>query len=326
MPPKLQMIFDFLLVCEKAYEQAHEQRPKGGAKKTYSHSSFILFFISMFLRRIYQFKTMARILKTNYAYYGFKKAPCRKTIRLRYKKLPKVIMYILPYIAKYSYRHLCRKVFNIKWIFSDKSIFRAKGGLWHKKHMKQGIIPHSSIDTDASWAKSPYHGWRFGYGLLIFTNESRIPVAAMADTASFSEAKQLQEMLKCLKEYVGIIVGDAAYKVFKIINQLYKDLGILLLTKVKTIKAKYMQWYWQLIKLPQALHLYSRRKPSVEPAFSLIKELFDLKKETQLPFKGKDYVIPFLLLTAICIQLMALYNFKHNNSTGDTREFVNLLW
>lgn len=40
-----------------------------------------------------------------------------------------------------------------------------------------------------------------------------------------------------------------------------------------------MKWYSDLIHTPQALLLYLKRKPSVEPTFALIKELFDLEGE-----------------------------------------------
>jgi hypothetical protein len=50
--------------------------------------------------------------------------------------------------------------------------------------MKEGIIPHTSIDTEASWAKSDYHGWRFGYGLHLIVNQFRFPIAAIVATAS----------------------------------------------------------------------------------------------------------------------------------------------
>ena len=31
----------------------------------------------------------------------------------------------------------------------DSTVLRAKGGVWHKKHREKGIVPHSSIDTEA---------------------------------------------------------------------------------------------------------------------------------------------------------------------------------
>ena len=274
----------------------------------------------MFLRGIFRFKAMRRICLSEYERYGFIQAPSRKTIRERFKKLPAIIEFILPKIALYCYKKVCHKTFTIKCLFSDKSIFRAKGGLWHKKHIKQGIVPHSSIDTDASWAKSAYHNWRFGYALLIITNQNRFPVALKVETATLNEARAVESLIKPLFNYVGIIVGDAAYKVYKIINTLKNKYNILLQVKSE-IKDKSMEWYKSLIQTVQALILYDKRKSSVEPTFALIKELFSLSGENQLPFKGKKYVIPFLLICTFAVQIMAVNNFYNKCNLGNTFEF-----
>lgn len=323
MSPKLKKIYDFLYSYEQVYVFENEKRPKGGRKRTYTHSSFILFFISMFLKGIFAYKKMAREAKKDFTKYGFPKAPSRKTIRERFKQLPPVLMYIMPEIAKYCYQKICHKTFNIKCLFSDKSIFRAKGGLWHKKHIKAGIVPHPSIDTEATWAFSPYHKWRFGYALLIMVNQHRFPVVAIADTAILNEPKSVITMIERIYRNVGIIVGDAAYKVYEVIRKLYSEYNILLQVRDQ-IKDKTMQWYRKLIHTPQALWTYCKRKPSVEPTFALIKELFQLHGENQLPFKGKKYVVPFLLITAITIQLMAVYNFFNQRGLGYTHEFCDL--
>jgi hypothetical protein len=157
MSPNLEKLYDFLLVLETYYCYSYEKRPKGGRPSAYKHSSFIFFFASMFTKKIFRFKTMERYLKKDYAKYGFKTPPSRKTIRRRLIALPQVIVWLLPQIALYCYKNICRKVFRITWLFADKTIFRAKGGLWHKSQKEAGVPPHPSVDTDASWAKSPYH-------------------------------------------------------------------------------------------------------------------------------------------------------------------------
>lgn len=323
---KLAWLYDFLSSFEEEYVKEHEKRPKGGAFNTYSHSSFLLFFISVFIQRKFAFKAMARYAKIYYSNYFFPKAPCRKTIRLRLKKMPKFIMFLMPLIAQYAVQHFCHKLFNIKWLFSDKSIFRAKGGVWHKKHRKLGIVPHPSIDTEASWATSPYHKWRYGYGILIFTNEYRFPVACFADTASFNEPLKALSMLKPFKGWLGILIGDAAYTVWEIVKKMWTDFDVLLLTKWKKLIAKtdFEKNYKALVKSAQAYHLYGRRKPSVEPCFSLIKELFNLKGESQLPYKGLNYVSAFLCVTAVTIQLMMIFNFQHQHKFGAFEHFLAL--
>ena len=323
MSPKLQKIYDFLYAYEQIYKYEYEKRPMGGRAYTYTHTSFILFFIAMFLKRHFTYKTMARVVKKDFAKYGFSQPPSRKTIRERFKKLPAVIEYMMPQIAKYCYQKVCSTTFTLKCLFSDKSIFRAQGGLWHKKFIKQGVVPHPSIDTQASWAYSPYHKWRFGYALLIIVNHNRFPVAAIADTATLNEPNSIEQMIQIIYRHIGVIVGDAAYKVYEVINKLLVDYDIFLQVRAK-IKDKAMAWYDSLIHTPQALLLYLKRKPSVEPTFALIKQLFRLEDEKQLPYKGKQYVVPFLLITAITVQIMAIDNFFNHRGLGNTFEFLEL--
>jgi len=36
----------------------------------------------------------------------------------------------------------------------DSAALAAHGGVWHKKHREAGVVPHSSIDTEAGWTNS----------------------------------------------------------------------------------------------------------------------------------------------------------------------------
>src|SRR5919202_3652517 len=45
----------------------------------------------------------------------------------------------------------------------DSTVLRAHGGVWHKQHREAGIVPHTSIDTEAGWTKSGWHGWVYGW-------------------------------------------------------------------------------------------------------------------------------------------------------------------
>ena len=40
----------------------------------------------------------------------------------------------------------------------DSTVLRARGGVWHKKDREAGKVPHTSIDTEAHWTKSGWHG------------------------------------------------------------------------------------------------------------------------------------------------------------------------
>jgi hypothetical protein len=47
----------------------------------------------------------------------------------------------------------------------DSTVLWAKGGVWHKKDREAGVVPHTSIDTEAGWTKSGWHGWVYGWKL-----------------------------------------------------------------------------------------------------------------------------------------------------------------
>ncbi len=123
----------------------------------------------MLLKRIHPFAAMHRWAKANYALLGWPQAPDRKTIRRRFLALPALIQQLMPTIAQQC-QTLHHPTFGYACSFADKSVFRSLGGLWRKKHMLLKVVPHPSIDTEASWAKSEYHGWRFGYGLHLICN------------------------------------------------------------------------------------------------------------------------------------------------------------
>lgn len=104
---------------------------------------------------------------------------------------------------------LNHQVFGHSQAFVDKSIFKAKGGIWHKNHIKLNIIPHKSIDSEASWGFSPYHKWRFGYGLHLIANENRFPIVACVTTAKIKDYLQVPILLNYVSHKIGVLVGDA---------------------------------------------------------------------------------------------------------------------
>jgi hypothetical protein len=62
----------------------------------------------------------------------------------------------------------------------DSTPLRARGGVWHKSDREAGVVPHSSIDTQAHWTRSGWHGWVYGWKLHLITTVAAvwIPLAA----------------------------------------------------------------------------------------------------------------------------------------------------
>lgn len=300
---------------------------KRGQPYKYSRASFIVFFVIMFIKKIHHFKAMHKYAQKHHRYFGWSFAPTRKTIRMRFEALPTIMQELIPALAQSL--AMVDKKFNFKWVFIDKrfaarSVFRALGGLWHTKQMKEGIVPHHSIDTQASWAKSDYHGWRFGYGLHLIVNEFRFPIAATVATASDKDYSFVEMLIRSIHQKISIIVGDRGYFCADVIEKINHNFGILLQT-IKpfedSCKQAIKDWYNDLILTPQAQWLYRLRKPSIEPTFAIIKELFNLTDENQLPFKGLIKVSAYLLTCTITIQLMMYHNNLNNQNLGSTTHF-----
>ena len=326
MSTKLQFLLEFLtrLFSSRA------KNPKGGTTQTFSDASFVLFFMVIFYKRIHSFKAMEKYVKVHFAQFGFPEAPSRKTIRRRFLELPLVLKFVMPRIAE-ECKKLDFPTFGFSFAFIDKSVFKALGGIWHKKDMKINRVPHKSIDTDGSWAKSAYHNWRFGYGLHVICNQYRFPINAWVTTASVKDHTLLETLVEPLSQHIGIIVGDRGYFALRSMQNIYKKWKILVqtpgiyenLTQKATDTFKHI--YNNFVKTTQAGWLYKKRNPSIEPLFSNIKELFELPSKKQLPFQKLAYVQPFLLITVVTVQLMMYDKFKNKRDLGENLTLLTLL-
>jgi Transposase DDE domain len=321
MSNKVAEFLEFLQKCFHTYQQKKGR----GRPLTYSHASMTVFFMVMALKKIHSFKGMTKYAKQHYAIFGFDKAPSRKTIRRRFLNLPVVIHWLLPQIVLACRQTDC-DAFRCSSCFIDKSVFRALGGLWHKKHMLIGIVPHPSIDTDASWAKSAYHKWRFGYGLHLVCLQNRFPIAAWVTTASTKDYTIMSKLLTAFNGVVGVVVGDRGYQCLKVMKQMWQDFRIFVQTPAlfeTYLKTPFVIEYNQMIKTVQARLLYRHRKPAIEPLFSLIKEMFDLKGEKQLPYRGLPKVSSYLMLAPLTVQLMIRDNFLNRRDWASTEVFLS---
>src|SRR5213076_205376 len=81
----------------------------------------------------------------------------------------------------------------------DSTILRARGGVWHKKHREKGEVPHTSIDTEAHWTQSGWHGWVYGWKLHLATVVGAvwIPLAAELTAANVADNEVAPPHLCC---------------------------------------------------------------------------------------------------------------------------------
>jgi Transposase DDE domain len=95
----------------------------------------------------------------------------------------------------------------------DSTPLRARGGEWHKKHREAGVVPHSSIDTEAGWTKSGWHGWVYGWKLHLAVTAAAvwIPLAAELTPANAADNVLAPALLPELPPELRFLLADVAY-------------------------------------------------------------------------------------------------------------------
>jgi Transposase DDE domain len=90
---------------------------------------------------------------------------------------------------------------------------KTSGGVWHQKHKETGEIPHPSIDTEAGWSKSGWHGWWYGWKLHLAVSVGSvwIPLAAELTPANTADNTIAPQLLAPLPAAVRYILGDTHY-------------------------------------------------------------------------------------------------------------------
>jgi hypothetical protein len=102
-------------------------------------------------------------------------------------------------------------------VAADSTVLRARGGVWHRKHRELGEVPHTSIDTQAHWTKSGWHGWVYGWKLHLITVVAGvwIPLAAELTAANADDSTEVGKLLvrdKCpLPHEIRFLLGDQHY-------------------------------------------------------------------------------------------------------------------
>lgn len=94
----------------------------------------------------------------------------------------------------------------------DSTVLRANGGVWHKKDRDANIVPHTSIDTEAHWTKSGWHGWVYGWKLHLVTTVAAVwlPLAAELTPANTADNEMAFTLLDTLVSEMRFLLGDTA--------------------------------------------------------------------------------------------------------------------
>jgi hypothetical protein len=139
--------------------------------------------------------------------------PSRRTWERRLKAIPARLPAQIGCLGRYLVARLDPWPGGGRAAAVDSTPLRALGGVWHKKDREAGLVPHSSIDTEAHWTKSGWHGWVYGWKLHLVTTVAAvwIPLAAELTPANAADNEVAPRLLPELPPAVRLLLGDTSY-------------------------------------------------------------------------------------------------------------------
>jgi len=312
LPSKADYVETYLTLFER-FQQGRNRTPERGRPYTYEDQILIVFFTMMMIRRITAFKAQHRWLNRHSIeaqQLGMESIPHRTTLSRRFKQLSEVIQMFTFFVAWWA--EMLSPIFRSHVVVEDASLFKALGPVWHQSDRKANRIPEKlrNLDTDASWGKSAYHGWVYGYCLHLTCNQVGFPKLIQVETASVDESHIVELKSERIFHLApqALVADNAYHKAMRVRN--WAKAGVLLLTPATTWKnGRFAQAYHRLIRMPPFCKWLACRKTAIEPVFDLFaKVLGTTNNHKQLPVQGLANVRTFLSLGVLAVQITMIVN------------------
>lgn len=159
--------------------------------------------------------------------------PTRRTFERRLKALPLRLPAHVAVVGAHLLARLDPWAAAGRAVAIDSTPLHARGGVWHQKHRAAGKVPHATIDTEAHWTKSGWHGWVYGYKLhlIVTVADVWLPLAATLTPANAADNEQAPPLLDALTAERVFVLGDTAYNDPKIRRHCAQQQRTLVATK-----------------------------------------------------------------------------------------------
>jgi hypothetical protein len=187
----------------------------------YSDRLFLKALIIMILRHLTKVHELLSVLEEDTPEMGQLRTlltekgryPSRRTWERRLKAIPDTLPAQIGCLGRYLVALINPWKRCGRAVATDSTTIQARGGVWHKKHRDKGEVPHSSIDTEAHWTKSGWHGWVYGWKLHLVCTVAAvwIPLAAKLTPANAADNEEAPGLLVELPSETRFILGDTSY-------------------------------------------------------------------------------------------------------------------
>ena len=186
----------------------------------------------------------------------------------------------------------------------DSTVLRARGGVWHKQDREAGVVPHTSIDTEAHWTKSGWHGWVYGWKLHLVTTVAGvwIPLAATLTPANRDDGDEALTLLRDLSAEVRYVLGDRHYNTPELRERCAQAERIL-------ITSQYGRYPHRDDGVEVRRLFHKLRSITIETFNQQFKGIFD--GHGHVPTKGLTNTRRFALGAIFVYQLTLWYRYEH---------------
>jgi hypothetical protein len=230
--------------------------------------------------------------------------PTRRTWERRLKALPASLPAQIGCLGRHLVALIQPWLTHGRAVAIDSTILLANGGVWHQKHRATGEVPHTSIDTEAHWTKSGWHGWCYGWKLHLVATVAAlwIPLAADLTAANVADNEAAPALLAELPAEVRFVTGDRHYNTPNVQACCERSGQILVATRYGPYPHKD-----DGVEVRRIFH--KLRSLAIENFNEHFKGIFD--GHGQVPTKGLRNTKRWALGAILLYQLAILYRFQH---------------
>jgi hypothetical protein len=291
------------------------QKRGRGRPKVYSDRLIIKALVIMIIRRLYTAYSLLAFLEqdtdlTNQWKELLKtddgQLAVRRTWERRLDQLPESLPGLIGCLGRYLVTVVRPWGNNGKAAALDSTPLRAKGGVWHQKDRKKGVVPPSTIDTDAHWGKSGYHNWWYGWKLHLGCTAGAavwIPLAAELTPAYVYDGTMAPRLQRELPLGVHYVRGDTHYN--------DDELRALCRLRNRWLITTHRGAYPHTDPGVDVRRIFHKlRSKAIEPFNGLFKNVFEWGG--QVPVKGLNRVRLIVRGAVLVYQLALLYQFQRD--------------
>ena len=307
------VLVQLIVLIERIPSPPPPLRRRRGRPIFYSEKLFMKALVIMILRRLHRVGELLAVLEEPTPEMKMVREllseqgrfPTRRTFQRRLKALPERLPEQIGCLGRYLVEVLKPWESRGRAVALDSTVLQAKGGVWHKKDREAGIVPHSSIDTEAGWTKSGWHGWVYGWKLhlAICVCEVWIPLCCRLTPANTADNEVAPYLIEQLPDEARFVLGDIHYNAPNVREACQSTQRFLITTK----RGAYPHTD-DGVEVRRIFHkLRSMANENFNEHFKAIFEVHG-----QVPTKGRINTQRFALGAVLVYQLALLYRHERN--------------